>query len=334
MKNKLLCCDWGTTSFRLRLMEIQSHKMMGEVLSPEGISQTFDAWKRLGNTGVSKQLYFTLQLAKHIDTLGGQLNIELKGIPVVLSGMASSSIGMVELAYAELPFGADGQQANTFRIEATEDFLHDIVVISGVRSDKDVMRGEETQWIGLMSYLNLEAKDPIFIFPGTHSKHLYVESNKMVDFQTYMTGELFGAISQHTILKDSVEVVADRKLSDDKLKAFRYGVSQSLDSGILRGLFSVRTNQLFNKLNKQENSLYLSGLLIGSELRHLLGEPKKQLMLCSGQNLSVLYNIAMEELGLLDRTIVVPADLVNTATIAGQIKIFQNQAIVLNNINL
>ena len=334
MNNYLLCCDWGTTSFRLRLINVQTKELVGEILSAEGIARTFDAWKAAENGELSKQHFFAGQLQKQISLLESKLGLHLSGVAIIVSGMASSSIGMFEIPYAELPFDLDGHQANVHRIDSSADFPHDIILVSGIKSDHDVMRGEETQLIGLIELLNISDKECILIFPGTHSKHLLIKGSKLVDFQTYMTGEIYKIIASHSILKDSIEISSSPEFSASELEAFRLGVQQADATGILKGLFRVRTNQLFNKLGKKENALYMSGLLIGSELRNLLDENHVQLVLCSGNNLYELYKLAVEELNLAPRTTTVSSDIVDKATIAGQIKIFQNQTITLNNINL
>lgn len=332
MKNHLLCCDWGTTSFRLRLVNIQDQEVIGEVLSVEGIAATFNAWKAIGDTNSNKQHFFTDRLNKQITLLSAQLALALSNIPVVISGMASSSIGMFELHYATLPFGVDGSQANIHRIDSDDDFPHDILIISGVKSEYDVMRGEETQLVGLAELLNLSAdQHSIVIFPGTHSKHLHIRNDQLVDFQTYMTGEIFKIVSSYSILKESIEISVLPDFSEEELTAFRMGVQESVKTQILRGLFKVRTNQLFDKLSKKENALYLSGLLIGSEIKHLLDEIDVKLVLCSGNNLYELYKLAMEELNLSERTTTVSSEIVDQATVAGQVKIFQNQTLILNN---
>lgn len=331
MKNHLLCCDWGTTSFRLRLVNIQDQEVIGEILSLDGISSTFNSWKNVENSDSDKQAFFTHHLKKQISLLASQLNMILNGITIVVSGMASSSIGMLEIPYANLPFDLDGSQVNFHGIENNTDFPHDLLLISGICSEYDVMRGEETQMIGLVELLRISEKDSILIFPGTHSKHLYIKGNQLVDFQTYMTGEVFKIISSHSILKDSIEMSALPELTLEEKSAFRLGVQNADSAGILKGLFRVRTNQLFNKLNKKENAFYLSGLLIGSEIKHLLDEINIQLVLCSGNNLYELYKLAIEELDLSERTTTVSSEIVDKATIAGQVKIYQNQTLTLTN---
>ena len=337
MKNHILCCDWGTSSFRLRLIDLSDQQIAGELLSGEGIASTFNGWQAgAGENGMVRSRFFRNYLKKQIDILSDRLSFDLDGITLVISGMASSSIGMEEIPYGNLPYATDGSLAGIRNFEASGDFPHEIMLISGVKSELDVMRGEETQLVGLVNLAELSSlrnKDAIFIFPGTHSKHMYVKKNQMVDFQTFMTGEVFKVMTTYSILKDSVENSNGAMLTNGEVKAFKSGVSQSDSSNILNGLFRVRTNQLFDKMTKKQNAFYLSGLLIGNELRHLKEKKSWELVLCSGNNLYELYRLGMEELDLTDKTTTVSAALIDKATVAGQIKIFQNQTLKLNNTN-
>lgn len=335
MKNHLLCCDWGTSSFRLRLINLADYQLLGEVLSPEGIAVTFNAWKaNLSKENISRDNFFRNYLKSQIDILSSRLSFGMDGIAIVISGMASSSIGMEEIPYSDLPYPTDGNQAGVRIFDVMEDFQHEIILISGVKSNTDVMRGEETQLVGLLDLEELSTfrnKEAIFIFPGTHSKHMYVKENQLVNFQTFMTGEVFQIMSSYSILKDSVENGKDSNLTNTEITAFKNGILQAEYSNLLNSLFKVRTNQLFDKMSKSENACYLSGLLIGNELSGLKDNTNFNLILCSGNNLYQLYKLAVEELGLSDRTTTISADLINKATIAGQVKIYQNQTLKLNN---
>ena len=330
MKNYLLGCDWGTSSFRLRLIDSADLQLIDEVTSQEGVASTFNDWKANGESqGTSREHFFRQQLKRQISLLSSKTAIDLTGIPIVISGMASSSIGMEEVPYATLPFPTDGSFASTKRLSAQGDFPHTLTLISGVRTQDDVMRGEETQLIGLLDLLDtlqVDVDESILIFPGTHSKHIYIQQQQVIDFHTFMTGELFNLMAYHSILKDSVDPTDLTTFSDDDLTAFTSGINDA-DSSVLNDLFKVRTNQLFNKLTKKQNALYLSGLLIGDELKTLIRQPQWQLILCSGNNLYELYKLAMEVLQLSDRTTTISADLIDKATIAGQVKIAQNHLI-------
>lgn len=326
MNKYFLSCDWGTSAFRLRLIDTIDYKMISEMVSFEGIARTYEAWKATDTPEQEKQSFFRDKLKQQLLVLKSQSNISFEGLDIIISGMASSSIGMVELPYATLPFNLDGSQTNIQLIETDAFFSHKIMLISGVRSADDVMRGEETQLIGLTDLLNLSPNKPyIFILPGTHSKHIYLENNRLVNFHTYMTGEIFNILSNHSILKDSIDIHSLNDFSNLELTAFKKGVLEANSSDILNSLFKVRTNQLFQKLNKKENCFYLSGLLIGSELKHLASESNCQLVLCSGNNLFEFYKTAIEVLNLSERTMTVPSEIIDKSVVIGQMKIFKNQ---------
>lgn len=321
-------CDWGTSSFRLGLYSLVSGKFIDEIQSPDGISGIHRNWES-GNyepKGITKNRLFLEKLLIQINHLSKKTSVDLENTPVLISGMASSSIGIEDVPYAVLPFRLDGSQVRSRNFGVQENFPHSIMLISGVQSDHDVMRGEETQLIGIWSLLmdsDSQPKEAIIIFPGTHSKHVYIKDGYLVNFKTYMTGEMYQVTGNHSILKDSVKMYHEHEPSASHIQAFKTGVRNSRDSGILNSLFTVRTNQLFNLLNKTQNAFYLSGLLIGSELNDLLKQPASPLFLCSAKNLFGLYKLALEELGLSNRTTFVAADVVERAAITGQKIIYE-----------
>lgn len=325
----VLCCDWGTSFFRLQLMATNAYRCVGEIQSPIGVSATFNKWKTLGEpSGLSHKQFFLAQLHEQINQLATDLSTSLTNVPVVISGMASSSIGMAELPYASLPFAVDGSQASSRWFASQPNFPHEILLISGVQSQDDVMRGEETQLIGLLALLDASGTrltEAMCLFPGTHSKHLYIQNRQLTHFETYMTGELFGLMANQSILTNSLDTNSLTTRSEADRAAFRQGVEQSTASVLLNSLFRVRTNSLFDKLTKKQNALYLSGLLIGTELTHLRDKETGPIVLCSGSKLSAFYQLALDELGLTHRSLILPADLVDKAASVGQIQLFQNQ---------
>ncbi|WP_128545328.1 2-dehydro-3-deoxygalactonokinase [Larkinella soli] len=315
MKDTLLCCDWGTSSFRLRRVETATRKVLHEVRSGQGIAATFQTWKAGSE---DRRTVFGRVLAHEIRRLGEETGQSAEGVPVVLSGMASASIGLVELPYAGLPFAVDGSGAEIRRLEPTAELPHEVLVISGVSGGQDVMRGEETQLIGLYA-LQPEGIDPaadaLLILPGTHSKHIRISDGRMTGFQTFMTGEVFALLVQHSILGDSVS----RPESPDWVW-FRRGVREGASASLLNALFSVRVNQLMKRADKGPNYEYLSGLLIGSELQGLAHHPQP-LVLCSGSTVFPYYREAAEELGFPAHC--VPAEVMEQAAVAGQVAVFE-----------
>ena len=67
----------------------------------------------------------------------------------------------------------------------------------------DVMRGEETQVVGA------GLTEGTIALPGTHSKWVELREGRIAGFRTSMTGELYAALSRHTILADPLSPPAD-----------------------------------------------------------------------------------------------------------------------------
>jgi 2-dehydro-3-deoxygalactonokinase len=325
-RNKfLLSCDWGTSAFRLRYVEVDTGILKAEVTSQLGIASMFTAYQQAitDKTLIAeKRIDFYLSyLLSQIETLSRQVSVT--GVPVIISGMASSTIGMKELAYASLPFSLEGTDTGIFQQPSSESFPHELLLISGVKSDDDVMRGEETQLIGLSSSINLQ--NGVCIFPGTHSKHMYVHGKQMTGFKTFMTGELFQTIASHTILRNSIE-----KLETDNFDAyasvFETGVLTAANgSNLLHTLFTVRTGELFKKYSKIENYYYLSGLLIGQELAGIQLGKDLILTLCCSSHLLPYYTKAIESLGYTSQSQIISGTIIDTIVTGGHLQIFKQQ---------
>lgn len=223
---------------------------------------------------------------------------------VLLSGMIGSRQGWVEAPYAKCPAGAADLASAT--IPVTYDGA-EVRIIPGVTSEEsgvpEVMRGEETQIIGALAEFG---ESGVACMPGSHSKWVRIEGGRITGFSTYMTGEGFAALSGHTILGRMMKV--DAPADPD---ALRQGLARSADAGgLLRHLFGVRTLGLFGRLSETAAASYLSGLLLGHEVRAalaahenagpvvLIGDPKlcglyaDAIAFCGGQARNLTYEAA------------------------------------------
>lgn len=308
--DRFLSCDWGTSSFRLRLVE--NGRPLEEIKSEKGISVIFNEWKKEQQT--ERLDFYQSYLLQQVKSLQDKLGFSLDQIPLILSGMASSSIGMIELSYKLLPFKTDGSDLEIKTIKASRSFSHQLIIISGVRTGNDVLRGEETLLVG--SFDEDTCGDSVLIFPGTHSKHLFIEDGWAGDFKTYMTGELFHLLSTKSILANSVEKNEFSKARFSK--SFSDGVQKGSEANVLNTLFHVRTNQLFQKQNKEENYHYLSGLLMGAELKELSKQNLSAVKIVGNEMMRELYSFAFEVMGL-DKGLQYQND--TDALIKGQVKI-------------
>jgi 2-dehydro-3-deoxygalactonokinase len=151
------------------------------------------------------------------------------------------------------------------------------------------MRGEETQVLGCDIH---GSEQRVFILPGTHSKHVVVEHEKIISIQTFMTGEFLFLLSKKSILLHSVEEHDD--VIDD---AFKQGVMKGLKSNFLQECFAVRTNHLFGKMSRRENFDFLKGVLVGAELKDLFNDKRRFSIVGTG-SMNRDYFAALKLLGI------------------------------------
>lgn len=316
---QFLSCDWGTSSFRLKLVEVPSLKTVAELQTAQGIAATNSSWLKQGN-GQDRFSFFASIIASAIETIETKINGSLTGVPVILSGMASSSLGMIQLPYKEMPFRTDGSDLNVEHVKSSKDFDHDVFIISGVCSTDDVMRGEETQLVGAVE--GDSNVDTMYILPGTHSKHIAVKDGFAYKFETYMTGEIFSLLSKNSMLSESIADALQTTAGFDS-ENFSAGVSNSSKSNLLNQLFHVRSRFLLDKKAPEQNRSYLSGLLIGNELQRFSLTKSEKIVIVSSA-MGEYYNNALQVLG-----IGTPVSVIDDRDVAirGQLRVISREEI-------
>ncbi|MEO7576640.1 MAG: 2-dehydro-3-deoxygalactonokinase, partial [Massilia sp.] len=166
----------------------------------------------------------------------------------------------------------------------------------------DVMRGEETQVVGALALHPEFAANSTLVMPGTHSKWARIEHGQVHSFVTYMTGEMFAVLSQHSVLG---RLFPPGAAADDAV-GFAAGVRAGVDgadTGLTHQLVAVRTLGLMGDLAPAALPAYLSGLLIGHEIhaglhaRSTAGLDCTPLVLIGEPKLCALYASALEILG-------------------------------------
>ena len=241
-----VCIDWGTSSFRAYLVSLD-----GTILERSESAR--------GILTVAKGEHEAL-LAQII---GGWLSAG--ALPILMSGMIGARQGWLEAPYAQCPAGLQEIAAAMATIETRT--LGAIGLVPGVCTfDRDgapdVMRGEETQILGALAAMS--RNDGTFVLPGTHSKWARVEAGRIIAFSTYMTGEVFAALKDHTILGRLMEAASeDNSGFGDGVRA---AARLERPGDVLHAIFMTRTLGLFDRLRPGQLSDYLSGLLIGAEL--------------------------------------------------------------------
>jgi 2-dehydro-3-deoxygalactonokinase len=238
----------------------------------------------------------------------------------------------MELPYATLPFKLDGSNViwKDLGVFHTNKSAHRVILVSGLRGEEEIMRGEETQLLGLtgLDAGRLMQEEAIIVLPGTHSKHVHIKGARVVDFETYMTGELFEVLSQHSVLRHSLPSGDCSKapgLADPMPRAFQEGVEAARTAPLLRQLFRVRTRRVLHGGAPEENRAFLSGLLIGAEVAGLIHHCAREVpvVLCAGESLSEPYEIAWHILGPKDGLHVISSAEVERLSVLGQAVLLQ-----------
>lgn len=275
----LVAIDWGTTSARAYRLDAR-----GEVLArrsvPLGVKHVRDG-------------RFEPALAK---LLGEWID---DTAPRIACGMIGSRQGWVEAPYVDCPASLTALSDRI--VHAGNDVL---AIVPGVTTRDaagvpDVMRGEETQLLGA---IGRRERNVLAVLPGTHSKWARVEHGRVVDFTTFLTGELYAVLIDHSMLGRLAGHEPGRFSRD----AFSRGVARGLSEGELaHDLFGARTLALTGALASDEVADWLSGLLIGREIRAArdwalrAGIDPSLVRIIGSDALTERYDVALGDSGVL-----------------------------------
>jgi len=254
-KPSFIGCDWGSSNFRLALLGVD-----GSIIADHSDAGGIVTLRKSGTDTAG----LCAHLRKGLAGLERAGRIEISALPLIISGMAGSSMGICEVPYTTLPFPLDGRGTALHHPATLTEISNKVFIIPGVCSEDDVMRGEETEAMGLMA--NLDLRDGLMILPGTHSKHLWVRNGFINRIKTYMTGELFQVISGNTILSQSIDDPNVASFDDHGKACFLEGMQMARSADLMHELFTLRSRVLLKRIAIGGNIHRLSGLLIGTEL--------------------------------------------------------------------
>lgn len=268
----LIGLDWGTSN--LRVLRI----------APDGFVLAARSDPR--GAGALSPEAFPMILA---EVAAGWLN---DGLPILACGMAGGRGKWREMPHLPTPASLADLAAGL----ASPTDSSEVRIVPGLKAMidgrmADVMRGEETQVMGL----DLDPGRHRIVAPGTHSKWIEAEPGRILGHRTFMTGELFAAIRRGTIMGAGMgEPGVDAE-------AFAAGVERALnDPALTAALFSVRVESLADRLKPEAAADYLSGLLIGAEVAAQRDDTSSPVILVGAEGLNARYAAALKQAGFRD----------------------------------
>lgn len=245
---EVIAIDWGTSSLRAALLAPDG-AIVERIASPDGIM--------FANGRRFEDIFHALfgdWIARH------------PRAAVLASGMIGSRQGWVEAPYIACPAGFQDLARGLVFVEV--EGLAKVGFVPGLSMEHDdgvpdVMRGEETQVFGALASLGVS--EGVFVLPGTHSKWVRVAGGRIAGFRTFMTGEMFDVLRRHSILGRLMPENGPK--GGEPGEAFDLGCDMSASGKLLHHLFSVRSRGLLGKTPPEQLADYMSGLIIGEEVR-------------------------------------------------------------------
>lgn len=281
--------DWGTSRLRLYLCASYGADRPAQILAETegpGVKDTSD---------FSACFMDAVRL----------LPVHAPSPPVYLVGMAGSSLGWKETPYAPCPAGWRAFASLAERVHCGG---YDIAILPGAACVNrfglpDMMRGEETQLFGWLK--GAERCPPLLAcLPGTHVKWVCVDDGLILRFESSLQGELYDILNRYSILTRGAGAGAS---PEPAREAFRRGVALMRDQpdlSLSSAVFAVRSLQLARSLATEEAPAFLSGLLIGADIRDIARPllaaipDARAIALIGAQQLCLLYADALAAFGI------------------------------------
>ena len=258
-----IAVDWGTTNRRAYLIE--GGRCVDEFEDGQGILSVGDG-----------------EFEAAVEQVRGRLGQR----PMLLAGMIGSNRGWIEAPYAHCPAGAEELARGLVWSPDRNSAIVPGVAFSAGRAD--VMRGEEVQVLGAVASGEIP-HDCLVCHPGTHNKWIVVRGGRIESFRTVMTGELFNLLKDRSILSDLLQQDAEPG------EPFAAGVRSGLSgAGLNSELFGARARFLLGGLERVDAASFISGLLIGEDVRiGLADRPDLPVVVMGRPELTELYSAAL-----------------------------------------
>ena len=306
---RYIAIDGGTTNTRVFLTE--GERIISSVKIPIGARKNIDGTAPLRSA-----------LADAVSELLAEAHLEASDVTAVIaSGMITSEFGLINLPHLVAPVGiAELHQGITAK-DVPDVTSLGINFIPGVKTvgtldNTDMMRGEETELMGIQSP---EYGECIYVLPGSHSKIIRTdESCRITTFSTTLTGEMLASISDGTILRDAVSLECDELDCESLADGYAYAE----EHGINEALFKTRIlKNLFGKSPVECYSFFL-GVVLSSEIKTIISSEARTVVIGGRRQIRLATKSLVERYS--DKRVIALSDAdVDTSTVRGMIRIFE-----------
>ncbi len=307
---RYITIDGGTTNTRLSLVEDRA--------LAKTVKYSIGAGTDTRDSGLLART-----VKEGVDTLLAACALTEKDITAVIaSGMITSEYGLHLLPHLSLPVGREELHHSMETVSLPEITALPITFIRGARSlgkdpsHTDMMRGEETELMGLPFYENA-----VYVLPGTHSKIVEIDGGgQIIRFATHMTGEMAAALSSHTILRDAVSLDTT-EVDKESLLA---GCLSAREQGIGAALFKVRVGKnLFGYNEKQAYSFFM-GAILASEVQAILQTERPRVVLGGKRVLREALFTLLSTLGDKDVICATEEEVARSVPL-GAVRVYENR---------
>lgn len=306
-----LTIDGGTTNTRINL--ILGRKIIDTVKLNIGVRANIN-----GNSEYKKEI------SKGIEILLKNNKILESDIEkIICSGMITSELGLCHLEHLEAPCGIDELSKCLHEVKIEEISSIPFVFVRGVKTkcdsidEADIMRGEETEFIGICDKKDFGA---IYVLPGSHSKIIYTdEKGRIYNFSTELSGEIIEAVANNTILKE----IIDLKGSELDEEYLQLGYNFAKENGVNAAFFKVRI--LKNIFSCEVNELYsfFIGAALCPEIDNIIKSPVKKVIIGGKRQLRIPIELLLKN-NSDKEAVCVDEDTATYAATYGMIKTYEH----------
>ena len=306
MKN-YITVDGGTTNTRVYLV------CDGEIVDSRKIG--------IGSKNASSRSALIPALHDAIGALLAARGLSESDITAVIaSGTITSELGLYKVDHTVAPAGIGELHAALERVSMPEICSIPFYFVSGVKTlgtldECDMMRGEETELVGLIE----AGEECMYVLPGSHSKLVHVGADgRILSLKTMLTGEMIASISAGTILTNCV----DLSILDFDFEALLAGYEYADRHGLNEALFKTRVlKNIFAKDAVYTYSFFI-GVLLKDEIKAILAQSAARIVI--GGKAQIKRATAYLLGALSDKKIVVLDDeTVDSCVVRGAVKIFE-----------